>query len=290
LSNLWQFSKVFILINRFRDDAKRALDLEMSKARYDAAKDRVKQLHDQFIDLETKLGKEVTSLDEARGELVSQIQGVEGKGSIQTVSSDDYSKMSPLQKVVTAVSNNLNSAQRAVVYDPAAISKPDTTKPNIVAAVTANLQPVTGAVVYDPTGSTDAIVHAASAVASAAASHLAAAASQQSQQVADSASKQSQSAASASRAAAKAAIVHVVSAAVSAKASNDAAASAQKALQSAAEASEHALEAAKDSRNAADASQASLTYTQGVASKVNSNKASLLGCELTSCGPRSVSW
>lgn len=273
-------------LHRFRDDAKRALDLEMSKSRYDAAKDRVKKLHEQFIDLETKLGKEVTNLDEARGQLVSQIQGIEGKSSVPVTSSEDYAKMSPLQKVVSAVASNLNPTQRAVVYDPSAISKSDSPQTKAIAAVTADLQPAKGAVIYDPTGASenalmknDAIVHIASAVASAQASHLAAAASQQSQQVADSASKQSQSAASASRAAAKAAIVHVVSAAVSAKASSDAATAAQQALQSAAEASEHALEAAKDSRNAADASQASLTYTQGVASKVSSCPR----CEASSC-------
>ena len=258
----------------FRNDAKKALDLEMSKARYDAAKDRVKKLHEQFIDLETKLGKEVTNLDEARGQLVSQIQGIDGKSAVPAISSEDYAAMPPLQKVVAAVASNLGPSQNAAVYDSSQISKADA-QPKVVAAVTANLQPAKGAVIYDPTAATliksDAIVHVASAAASAQASHIAAAASQKAQKDADSASQQSQSAASASREAAKAAIVHVVSAAVSAKASSDAAAAAQKALENAADASEHALEAAKDSRNAADASQASLTYTQGVASKVVHN-------------------
>ena len=114
-----------MLRNGFRDDAKRALDLEMSKAKYDAAKDRVKNLHEQFIDLENKLGKEVTNLDFARGQLVSQIQGIEGKKAIPaaTYTSDDYASMPPLQKVVAAVTANLDPSQQAVVFDPSAISK-----------------------------------------------------------------------------------------------------------------------------------------------------------------------
>jgi hypothetical protein len=249
----------------------------MSKAKYDAAKDRVKNLHEQFIDLENKLGKEVTNLDFARGQLVTQIQGIEGKNAVPAaiINSDDYASMAPIQKVVAAVSANLDPSQQAVIYDPSSISKSGGAQAKVVAAVSANLDPAHGAVVFTPSDSTDAaliksdaIVHVVAAAASAKASHLAADASQKSQQDADVASKQSQSAADASRAAAKAAIVHVVSAAVSAKASNDAATAAQAALKSAADASENALEAAKDSRNAADASQASLTYTQGVASKV----------------------
>jgi len=58
--------------------AEKALKLEMSKRTYDSAKTRVAKLHSEFDDLKKQLQGQVHSLDEARGDLVTQIKTAEG--------------------------------------------------------------------------------------------------------------------------------------------------------------------------------------------------------------------
>jgi len=58
--------------------AEKALKLEMSKRKYDSAKQRVAKLHSEFDKLKSQLEGQVQSLDTARGDLVSQIKSAEG--------------------------------------------------------------------------------------------------------------------------------------------------------------------------------------------------------------------
>ena len=52
--------------------------LEMSKRKYDSAKQRVAKLHSEFDQLKAQLEGQVHSLDQARGDLVTQIKSAEG--------------------------------------------------------------------------------------------------------------------------------------------------------------------------------------------------------------------
>ena len=52
--------------------------LEMSKRKYDSAKQRVAKLHNEFDELKAQLQSQVKSLDSARGDLVTQIKTAEG--------------------------------------------------------------------------------------------------------------------------------------------------------------------------------------------------------------------
>jgi len=56
-----------------QSDSQKALSLEMAKKNYDTAKDRVSALHREFNKLKQQLQSQVSNLQEARGDLVSQI-------------------------------------------------------------------------------------------------------------------------------------------------------------------------------------------------------------------------
>jgi len=58
--------------------AEKALKLEMSKRKYDSAKQRVARLHTEFDQLKAQLEGQVKSLDQARGDLVTEIKSAEG--------------------------------------------------------------------------------------------------------------------------------------------------------------------------------------------------------------------
>jgi len=58
--------------------AEKALKLEMSKRKYDSAKQRVAKLHNEFDKLKAQLEGQVKSLDSARGDLVTRIKSAEG--------------------------------------------------------------------------------------------------------------------------------------------------------------------------------------------------------------------
>jgi len=91
--------------------AQKALSLEMSKQKYDAAKERVKKLHAEFDALKSQLKGQLTNLNSARTDLVSQIKNAEGiSAQPQAVSFDTLSGVTApavthLRDAATALAN-----------------------------------------------------------------------------------------------------------------------------------------------------------------------------------------
>ena len=97
-------------VRRIHEAAERVLNLEMTKAKYDSAKERVAKLHAEFLNLESKLGREVKNLDRARGQLVTQMQGaVDTKVVSPAVVESTDDEMTPIKKVIAGVAARIQS-------------------------------------------------------------------------------------------------------------------------------------------------------------------------------------
>jgi len=97
--------------------AQKALSLEMSKQKYDAAKERVAKLHKEFDALKSQLQGQLTNLNSARTDLVSQISDAEGMSAQPMLSAAAASPTAPfvthLRDAASALANAGTSSDAA---------------------------------------------------------------------------------------------------------------------------------------------------------------------------------